>query len=43
MIGTDARSESRLSLPFGFRLDSVWLFEDQEDGTFAQSSRFGLG
>ncbi len=42
-IATAARSEIEPSLPFGFLVDSVWLFEEQEDGTFAQSSRFGLG
>jgi 2'-5' RNA ligase len=42
-IVTAARTELAPSLPFGFLVDSVWLFEEQEDGTFAQSSRFALG
>ncbi len=42
-IAIAARSELERSLPFGFLVDSVWLFEEQEDGTFAQTSRFALG
>ncbi len=31
------------ALPFGFRVDSVSLVEEQADGTFTESSRFVLG
>lgn len=42
-VAAAARSELEESLPFRFRVDSVGLFEEQEDGTFVQSSRFPLG
>jgi 2'-5' RNA ligase len=42
-IATAARSALEPSLPFSFRVDSVWLFEEQADGTFTQSVRFALG
>jgi 2'-5' RNA ligase len=38
-----ARAELQPRLPFGFTVDSVWLFEEQEDGTFAATTRYGLG
>ena len=38
-----ARIELQPRLPFEFTVDSVWLFEEQEDGTFEATTRYGLG
>jgi 2'-5' RNA ligase len=38
-----ARAELQPRLPFEFAVDSVWLFGEQEDGTFEATTRYGLG
>jgi 2'-5' RNA ligase len=38
-----ARNELLPRLPFEFEVDSVWLFEEQEDATFAATTRYGFG
>lgn len=42
-VVASARSELKPHLPFHFTVDSVWLFESQEDRTWRMSSRFQLG
>jgi 2'-5' RNA ligase len=38
-----AHAELAALLPFRFTVSSLSLFEEQEDGTFLESTRFGLG
>lgn len=38
-----ARRELLPRLPFAFEVDSVWLFEEQEDATFVATMRYGFG
>jgi len=38
-----ARAELEPRLPFRFTVDSVWLFEEQEDATWRMSIRYELG
>lgn len=42
-IARIARSELQPRLPFRFTVDSVCLFEEQEDATWRMSSRYELG
>ncbi len=42
-IATIARSELQPQLPFRFTVDSVSLFEEQEDATWLAATRYGLG
>jgi 2'-5' RNA ligase len=42
-VARAARAELQPRLPFEFAVDSVWLFGEQEDGTFEATTRYGLG
>jgi len=42
-VASIARSELQPRLPFRFTVDSVSLFEEQEDATWLAATRYGLG